>query len=226
MPSKTNLLRLLLIAAIILQAAPVVQAADWLSINGYYKSFFTAYDWPDVDFFDDDEYIFTSKDPTNAIVNNRLRLNSMVHVNDWLLLSAAYDFSPRAESDARSGTTTFWSRVAASKRSSYRVEDIRSRLYPGPHDQAGSFRIYQNLDRLSLTINSSFADFYIGRQAIAWGSARVINPTDILAPYAFNELDIEDRMGTPVMFLVKISNMQEAPCFCGASFTIAAMIYL
>ncbi|MCP4703943.1 MAG: hypothetical protein GY865_04980 [candidate division Zixibacteria bacterium] len=45
------------------------------------------------------------------------------------------------------------------------------------------------------------ADIYIGRQAIAWGSARTINPTDILTPYNFDELDSEDRMGVDAVRL-------------------------
>jgi len=35
----------------------------------------------------------------------------------------------------------------------------------------------------------------VGRQAIAWGNARIINPTDIIAPFSFNELDTEERRG-------------------------------
>ncbi len=46
-----------------------------------------------------------------------------------------------------------------------------------------------------VTIRTGAADIVLGRQPIAWGSARVVNPTDILAPFAFNELDKEDRTG-------------------------------
>ena len=42
---------------------------------------------------------------------------------------------------------------------------------------------------------ADFGDITIGRQAIAWGSARVVNPTDVIAPYAYNQLDTEDRIG-------------------------------
>ncbi|MBN1153697.1 hypothetical protein JXB12_02110, partial [candidate division KSB1 bacterium] len=44
-----------------------------------------------------------------------------------------------------------------------------------------------------------FADIYIGRQAIAWGSARTINPTDIVAPFTFEELDTEERIGVDAL---------------------------
>ena len=144
MSKKTNVLRFILFAAIILHAAPVVHAADWFSINGYCKSFFTALDWPDVDYFEDGEYYATDDAPMNSDVNNRLRLKTVARIRDWMSLTAAYDFSPRAESNGDSGSTSFWLRSIAERHSSYRVKDIRSRLYPGPHDHAGNFSIYQN----------------------------------------------------------------------------------
>ena len=59
------------------------------------------------------------------------------------------------------------------------------------------------LDRASVQFSTDFADFSIGRDAIAWGSARIINPTDIIAPYTFDQLDTEDRVGVDV-FRVRI----------------------
>jgi hypothetical protein len=61
--------------------------------------------------------------------------------------------------------------------------------------------ILQNLDRLAFTFRIPFADFYIGRQSIAWGSARVINPTDVIAPFTFDELDKEERIGVDAVRL-------------------------
>ena len=36
-------------------------------------------------------------------------------------------------------------------------------------------------------------------QAIAWGSAFVINPTDVIAPYVYNALDQEERYGVDAL---------------------------
>jgi hypothetical protein len=48
---------------------------------------------------------------------------------------------------------------------------------------------------LLLTIKIGAADIFIDRQAVAWGSGRLFNPTDVVTPYAFNELDKEERLG-------------------------------
>jgi hypothetical protein len=50
-------------------------------------------------------------------------------------------------------------------------------------------------------VRFSFADLYVGRQAIAWGSARVVNPTDVIAPFSYNELDVDDRVGVDAVRL-------------------------
>lgn len=57
------------------------------------------------------------------------------------------------------------------------------------------FAIFQNLDRAMLSVKTEFADIFIGRQAIAWGSARGINPTDTIAPFTFEKLDTEVQIG-------------------------------
>jgi len=55
--------------------------------------------------------------------------------------------------------------------------------------------VLQNLDRLYATVAAPHFDLYVGRQAIAWGSARAVNPTDIIAPFLYTEIDTEDRVG-------------------------------
>jgi hypothetical protein len=77
----------------------------------------------------------------------------------------------------------------------YRVDDIDRRIYPGEGDAVASFALNQNLDRAFITVRTEFADIYVGRQAIAFGSARVVNPTDVLAPFTYETLDTEDRFG-------------------------------
>ena len=58
---------------------------------------------------------------------------------------------------------------------------------------------YQNLDRAFLTFSPPSGDIYIGRQAIAFGAADVVNPTDVLAPYGFDSLDTENRPGVDAL---------------------------
>jgi hypothetical protein len=46
-----------------------------------------------------------------------------------------------------------------------------------------------------------FGDVYAGRQAISWGSARIINPTDIIAPYSVSNLNTEEKRGVDALRL-------------------------
>ena len=151
-----------------------------LKIGGYYKNFFTAFNSPFPDA------------PVTGVVVNRLRLNLSYAPADSLSFAFAYDFAPRvqdpllfSQSPIAVGTTS----------SRYRVADIDSPLYPRTDEPVGSVGIYHNLDRASVQFSTDFADFSIGRDAIAWGSARIINPTDIIAPYTYDQLDTEDRVG-------------------------------
>jgi hypothetical protein len=166
------------------QGAP---ASERISISGYYKNYSTALDQPEVDNLPEAE-----NQPVIGAVNNRLRLNVSGRLNQWMSLTLAYDFSPRVQDKSLFEEQTL---NLGLNPQIYRAVDLDSRLYPEEDESVASFAIFQNLDRACLTINSRPADVYLGRQAIAWGSARVINPTDVLVPYAFNQLDTEDRIG-------------------------------
>jgi len=76
----------------------------------------------------------------------------------------------------------------------YRIDDLRPRLYPGPGREPESFSLGQNIDRFYLAWSGPL-DIYLGRQPFGWGAARTINPTDVLVPFRFDELDKEERVG-------------------------------
>jgi len=152
---------------------------DTFSVNGYYKMFFTGFKMP-------------GGEPPLGSVNNRVRLKLTVKPNSWLSVNAAYDFSPRIQDPGLFSESLFY---AAIDPSSYRVDDFKSRLYPVEGEPVSSFGVFHNLDRFFITVKTDVMDIFIGRQAIAWGSARVLNPTDIVAPFTFNELDTEERRG-------------------------------
>jgi len=181
-------LSVLLVAVVYMICRPgSISASDQISINGYYKNYFTAIDRPSIKNLPD-----TPDQPLTGAVNNRLRLNLLGRASKRLSLTLAYDFSPRVQDaslfDEQPLSMDFNPPV-------YRAVDLDSRLYPDEDDPVGSFAVFHNTDRAYFTISCNLADIYLGRQAIAWGSARVINPTDIFTPYAFNELDMEDRPG-------------------------------
>lgn len=148
--------------------------------GGYYKNFFTTYK---------STY---ANDPIMSAVVNRLRFNLSYAPADAFSLNLAYDFAPRVQDSTLFSQSPFAIGVASSK---YRISDFDSRLYPSQNEQVGNVGIYHNLDRASMQFSTSFADITIGRDAIAWGSARTINPTDVIAPYTYDQLDTEDRVG-------------------------------
>ena len=151
-----------------------------LQISGYYKNFSTGLAPPLPD------------EPIIGAVNNRLRLSCGYTPTDALSFDLAYDFAPRIQDPSLFSEPPI---AAGADSLRYRVVDFDSAIYPGEDDPVGSFGLFQNLDRALVAYSADFGDITIGRQAIAWGSARVVNPTDVIAPYAYNQLDTEDRIG-------------------------------
>ena len=72
----------------------------------------------------------------------------------------------------------------------YRLTDIDPLLI----DEARR-PVLQNLDRLNIQLQFDQGDLTIGRQAITFGSARIINPTDVFLPYNVTALNTEYRIG-------------------------------
>ncbi|MEA3297219.1 MAG: hypothetical protein U9R56_05085, partial [candidate division Zixibacteria bacterium] len=162
-------------------------SSECLTLDGYFKNFSVVYDLP----------IYTLSPvlcdrPMLGAVSNRLRLNGRYRFCPWLSLTASYDFAPRVQDPLLFESDVIMTNIDAF---SYRLKDFDSRLYPSKDDTVGSFALFHNLDRAFFMVRVSQFDLYLGRQAIAWGSARVINPTDIIAPFVYGELDIEDRSG-------------------------------
>ncbi|MBN1272373.1 MAG: hypothetical protein JXB26_08885 [Candidatus Aminicenantes bacterium] len=165
-------------------------SADFF-LGGYYKNFSTIFAVPAYKIGDD-----LLHPPDLGLVNNRIRLKFRIGIGDSLNFHAAYDLSPRIQDPSFFEENIFLMDFSPP---AYRVDDFRYRIYPGPEKETGSFGLFSNLDRLFFSVRLPFADIYLGRQAIAWGSARVVNPTDIIAPFAFNELDPEERRGVDAL---------------------------
>jgi hypothetical protein len=172
--------RLVLGGLLLAGAAP----ADEVRVGGYLKTFFTALDAP------------ASGEPTEGIGLTRLRLNLSWHPGENSAAEFAYTVAPRLQSTA--GAEGGLPRPAPL---SYRAADVRARLYPAPGDRVGSFLVRQNLDRAYFVYSMSFVDLQVGRQPIAFGAARVLNPTDLLAPFTYEELDKEERAGVDALRL-------------------------
>jgi hypothetical protein len=131
-------------------------------------------------------------------VTNRIRLTMDFHPWDPVSFQCSYDLSARIQDPQLFNENAFIGLLSLPE---YRLDDLRDRLYPKPGESVSSFGLFQNLDRFYMALSTGFADVFIGRQPIAWGSARFINPTDIIAPFAFNELDKEERVGVDAIRL-------------------------
>jgi hypothetical protein len=175
-----------ILAVLILQARPA-EAGDHLSIRGYVKNF-SILIMPPASLPANKEL----DEPDLGAVNNRLRLEMIYHPSSRISVDFAYDVSPRIQDSRLFGQDLLFPGLTLPE---YRLADFRDMLYPGPGRTPASFALYHNLDRFSVTVRTGSADIILGRQAVAWGSARVINPTDIIAPFSFNELDKEERLG-------------------------------
>lgn len=165
-----------------------IQAESPFSVSGYYKNFSVVLKPSGAAGLSSSILNY----PAMGMVNNRVRMNMFYDVSDRYSVNIAYDISPRIQDQALFNQDILFTGIDPFQ---YRFDDLDSRLYPAKGKRIRSFAIFQNLDRAFLKARFNFADFYLGRQAIAWGSARVVNPTDIIAPYTFEELDTEDRIG-------------------------------
>jgi hypothetical protein len=170
-----------------LSVASSVHAGERISFGGYVKSFVTGFDQPEISAGNvtfDPDFLWAN--------NNRVRINMDVTLADWLSFDGSYDLSLRIQDD-----DLFVSDPSAVFQSFpvYRCADFKTRIWPDNPGKGDNAAIFQNLDRLHFTASAPNFDVIIGRQIIAWGSAHVINPTDIITPFLFTEIDTEDRVG-------------------------------
>jgi len=77
----------------------------------------------------------------------------------------------------------------------YRYKDIDTTINNDPMSDDDHIVVWQNLDRLNYQYGNDYGDFTIGRQVVAFGSARFINPTDIFIPFTIQTLNQEYRAG-------------------------------
>lgn len=64
-------------------------------------------------------------------------------------------------------------------------------------------RVWHDIDRLSVTLYSDFADITAGRQAITWGISNVYPVSDLWAQFSPFELDTEEKPGIDAVRILK-----------------------
>ncbi|MBN1895562.1 hypothetical protein JW906_13775 [bacterium] len=191
---KMKALKILWCPFLLFSALPGMAAEGPTTLGGYYKNFSVVLVPPGVR----NAASPYAGDSPLGLVNNRLRLHVSTAFKQILSFALAYDLSPRIQDPSLFDQPAF---IADINPYHYRATDLHSRLYPSKKEDTESFGLFQNLDRAFLTLKTGWADLDIGRQAIAWGSARAVNPTDVIAPFTFEDLDTEDRIGVDAVRL-------------------------
>jgi hypothetical protein len=93
----------------------------------------------------------------------------------------------------QSGAGFVVSLIGATPPSPYRVKDF-DRFIAGSNEGDGT-KLLQNLDRFSSSLHIGRLDVTVGRQAIGFGSARAVNPTDVFTAIGIQNPDHENRSG-------------------------------
>ena len=174
------------------QTLPNICRAEYsVLLDGYFKDYTTI-----IRLADFSPMSPVETDRSHIASSNRLRLNLRARSSGIWSLHVAYDLTLLVQSRDLFGPVPFGGFSGARR---YRVSDLDVRLYPAPDELPGTTALHQNLDRFRLSIRTAPLDLIVGRQAIAWGAARVVNPTDVITPFGYTQLDTEDRIGVDAM---------------------------
>lgn len=155
----------------------IAPQASFGELSGYLKSFAIRQDAIDTPFVDTG-ILYQSQ---NSL---RLMWQTFGDNTAWQL---HYEVSPVFNSR----TLPFNNATFATSEGSYRLSDPDVQL----NDEADKHQVFQNLDRLNVQFNLEAGDLTIGRQAITFGSARVINPVDVFLPFDVRTFNQEYRIG-------------------------------
>jgi len=186
MKFKANLTFILLVLTFSFLFPDLAHSNDKFHIGGYYKNFFTIIGNPDLN-----GNGIPAGNTFDGLVANTLRLEALWRPSDYLSLNLAYALNPQIGMNASNMITALF---PAPNPLTYRIFDPKREIYQ-VSASSGTFMLFHNIDRLNVTFSLGNSEMIFGRQPIAFGSARIINPTDVFTPFLFQELDKEERMG-------------------------------
>jgi hypothetical protein len=175
----------LLALALLLAAAGSAGALD-ASVHGSYKSYLTGL------------YDISYQENLYGMAGNTLRLDTDLHFGRSLSLALSYGLTPEVSTDTLLNSPAL---SLGGGEIGYRAFELPRRLYPEKDGELENLGVYQNLDRAHAALYLPFGDLFVGRQAISWGSARVVGPTDVIAPYSFSRIDTEEKPGVDAVRL-------------------------
>jgi hypothetical protein len=166
-----------LIAAILIAIPAAAANAEGLEAGGSVRTYAVQTEYP-------------GDGGKTSTVLSMLRLKISGEISDALKGEFAYEATP-----AYSDSTGDPASAAGLYGPVYRYDDLNETLYPGSTEKDDRLVVLQNLDRAFLTYTHTKFDLYAGRQPIAFGSARAVNPTDVIAPYTYATIAKEERTG-------------------------------
>lgn len=146
---------------------------DVKALEGTYKTYVSA-----IEDLNEDNY--------NFALTNTFRPKITWNANERLTLYAAYALS--ADLQKKDALVS----ITQDKRG-YRFADLDNELYS--KRESSDFRLTQNLDRFYLSYSYNKFNINVGRAPIAFGSAKIVNPTDVLTPISYQTIDKEERVG-------------------------------
>jgi hypothetical protein len=146
----------------------VFVTTNLFAIEGSYKTFFEGIKNPNSNSID------------GAFVNT-FRPKITLPYNDHFSFHLAYALTANIQSIPL---------ISETNKRDYRFADLNIIMSESP-----KANFVQNLDRLVMTYTANKLTLKIGRQPIAFGSAKIINPTDVLTPFSYQDIDKEERAG-------------------------------
>jgi hypothetical protein len=145
--------------------------------GGYLKNFFILTD---------------QNDSAHYEALSRLRLRIDITASENASFEFAYELLPRLREN---GASREFTTLPRPELLAYRAIDLDQTIFPSHETSGSDFMLLQNIDRAFLSLSTAKYDITIGRQPVAFGSARVINPTDIIAPFTYDTIAKEELVG-------------------------------
>ncbi len=169
------MIRVLLVIAGCLALSPALAETNF---SGYLKSYGVVQDEISNDLFEADRIYQSQNSGRFMLENFQGRVVYQLH----------YEVSPVFVSQAIAADIPTFNVVG----DSYRLTDLQTSL---TGDEDDKNQVYQNLDRFNFQVQLDSGDLTVGRQAISFGAARFINPTDVFLPFDVRTFNTEYRTG-------------------------------
>ena len=151
----------------------ILTTANATDISGILKPEFSITDQP----FPDSSLRYVFQSPLRLMVHHR---------TGKIDISASWTLCPSVGNPALSGENGSHM---------FRIASTESRILPSDWEGSESFSIIQNPDRMNISLRTSIATLTAGRQAIYWGVAKSVSPTDFIAPFQYGTINTDYRTG-------------------------------